>query len=97
METAVTNWLFLQAPVVVVLFVGIWWLTKRYEKSEQSFDANTALLKQEHLKEIEKVEKRVTDLIDANNKLQEEKYQITREVIPLLIELIQKLNEDEQH
>ena len=83
--------------VIGLLLAAVYVLIKYIERQETKFnkaiDAKTA----EHEKETEKVEKRVSELIEANNRLQEEKYQITREVIPLLIELIQKLNKDEQH
>lgn len=33
-DSGISNWLLQQAPVVIVMGVIIWWLAKRYEKSE---------------------------------------------------------------
>ena len=38
----------------------------------------------------------ISKLVEKNETLQKEKYEVTREVIPLLIELISKLNSEEQ-
>ena len=83
--------------VIGLLLAAVWVLIKYIERQESKFTKAIDTKTAEHDRETEKVEKRVSELIEANNRLQEEKYQITREVIPLLIELIQKLNKDEQH
>jgi len=87
--------------IIAGLIKYIQWRETKVEKDETEAKASKEkalqTLKDDHEKELTRVEKRVVELIEANNRLQEEKYQITREVIPLLIELIQKLNKDEQH
>jgi len=42
------------------------------------------------------IQKRVDDYVLEIAKLHEDKYKVTREIIPLLIKLIDKLNEDDK-
>ena len=81
--------------IVGLLLAGIYVLVNYIKTQKKDFQLLVESIQTEHRYETEKAERMIQELIDSKNKLQEEKYQITREVIPLLIKLIKKLNEDD--
>jgi mannitol-1-phosphate/altronate dehydrogenase len=80
--------------VVAGLLQYIRFRHKQESEMRDEHEKRMEKLRSEHKDEMARMEKHVERLIAENNRLHEEKYQITREVIPLLIELIQKLNKD---
>ena len=83
--------------MVTVLLAGLYGLINYIKTQKNDFIALVESIQKEHRQEMEKSERMIQELIDSKNKLQEEKYQITREVIPLLIKLIKKTSDNDEH
>lgn len=78
----------------VLVFFLIWFLNERKEAKKEWKDLLDDV-RRDHEREVESLNNRSDELLSEIAKLQEDKYKVTREVIPLLIKLIDKLNEDE--
>ena len=100
------NWIILQIENLLdygsltingLLLAAIAILIQDRKNNKKEFENIIKDIKIDNKNYIDKLDIRLHDLMDSNKKLQEEKYQVTREVIPLLIELIDNLNKNEQH
>lgn len=76
-ENSLLEWLLLQAPVVIVMGVGIWWLARRYtditEKLEKSQDEKASMA--QDMIEFVKIIKEDRD---------KEKYEKDREMLEIM-------------
>lgn len=79
MEQSIVNWLFLQAPVVVVLGFAVRWLSIRYEKSEDE-KMQLAKEKMDLAQDVIKLTVAYENKLDTDKDKSEEIKQILQEI-----------------
>jgi hypothetical protein len=88
---------------LLIAYIYVLWgekkdLKKEIKDNKLVYDTECKAIKEFHEKEINSLtthyRSEIKILVDKNEVLQNERYQITREVIPLLIELIDKLDRE---
>lgn len=82
--------------VISILLSVIYFLVKERDTVKTDLKIRIDEVKEHYENDNADIQKRVDQYVLEIAKLHEDKYNVTREIIPLLIKLIDKLNEDEK-